>query len=280
MPLLERYVCIFSIASPKNVKPTLWMTVNVKLTLLRYSSWPPAISTRGYLCIASPQNMSSWILSNVCRLFCVVVLVVVTVSCCCCPSVIVHPQLQMNNNNITLVKITTHNSNRKINLHKLFNLFCSDCSCCYCVILFFLILSIYSYRFTITHEQQQQHEKGTMTRTTQTNLQKLPSVQKLISAIHIPMYDLPVQQLNMKWSIKCEADLRYCTWPPDASTGGMSASYSIASHSKCQGNLMNDCKCKAWPHIGLLLTTRCLYWGYIYIASPQNRSFFNTEQCI
>ena len=41
-------------------------------------------------------DMSSWTLSNLCRLLCVVV---VTVSCCCCSSfVIVDPQLQMNKN--------------------------------------------------------------------------------------------------------------------------------------------------------------------------------------
>ena len=72
---------------------------------LYLASWPYVVlllTTRylywgvGHICIVSPQNMSSWTLSNSCRLLCAVV---VTVSCCCCcSSVIVHPQLQMNNN--------------------------------------------------------------------------------------------------------------------------------------------------------------------------------------
>ena len=54
----------------------------------------------------------------------------------------------------------------------------------------------------MTDEQQQQHETvtattTTTTTTTQSNLHKLLSVQELISPI--PMYDLPLQQLNMKW---------------------------------------------------------------------------------
>ena len=53
---------------------------------------------RGKSCIGIGY-VTSWTLSNLCRLLCVVV----TVSfCCCSPSVIVDPQLQMNNtNNIT-----------------------------------------------------------------------------------------------------------------------------------------------------------------------------------
>ena len=62
---------------------------------------------------------------------------------------------------------------------------------------------------TITDEQQQ-HEMVTTTTTEQSllwllqcllrseNLHKLLSVQELISPIHILMYDLPLQQLNMK----------------------------------------------------------------------------------
>ena len=48
----------------------------------------------------------------------------------------------------------------------------------------------------MTDEQQQQHETITTTTTTQSNLHKLLSVQEVISPI--PMYDLPLQQLNMK----------------------------------------------------------------------------------
>ena len=53
----------------------------------------------------------------------------------------------------------------------------------------------------MTDEKQQQHETvtaTTTTTTTQSNLHKLLSVQELISPIHIPMYDLPLQQLKMK----------------------------------------------------------------------------------
>ena len=52
---------------------------------------------------------------------------------------------------------------------------------------------------TITDEQQ---KNGTVTTTTTTTKQgngdKLLSVQELISLIHIPMYDLPLQLLNIK----------------------------------------------------------------------------------
>ena len=52
---------------------------------------------------------------------------------------------------------------------------------------------------TITDEQQQQHETVTTTTiTTQCNGDKLLSVQELISVIHTPMYDLPLQLLNMQ----------------------------------------------------------------------------------
>ena len=50
----------------------------------------------------------------------------------------------------------------------------------------------------MTDEQQQQHETVTATTTTQSNLHKLLSVEELISPIHIPMYVLPLQQLNTK----------------------------------------------------------------------------------
>ena len=39
------------------------------------------------------------------------------------------------------------------------------------------------------------------------NLHKLLSVQELISPIHIQMYDLRLQQLNMKWAKKHKAEL-------------------------------------------------------------------------
>ena len=55
---------------------------------------------------------------------------------------------------------------------------------------------IYSYGSTITDEQQ--HETVTATTTTQSNLHKLLSVQELLSPIYIPIYDLPLQQLNTK----------------------------------------------------------------------------------
>ena len=61
---------------------------------------------------------------------------------------------------------------------------------------------------TITDAQQQPHETVTTTTTTtrQSNLHKLLSIQELISPMHIPMCDLPLQQLNMKWANKCKAD--------------------------------------------------------------------------
>ena len=83
---------------------------------------------------------------------------------------------------------------KKINLHKLFNLFVLIYSCCYCVIL--LLLLFCSCGFTITDAEQQQ--ETVTTTTTQSNLHKLFSVQELISPIHIPMYDVPLQQQNMK----------------------------------------------------------------------------------
>ena len=53
----------------------------------------------------------------------------------------------------------------------------------------------------MTDEQQQQHETvtaATTTTPTWSNLHKLLSVQELISPIHIPMYDIPLQHLNTK----------------------------------------------------------------------------------
>ena len=60
---------------------------------------------RGKSCIGI-GDITSWTLSNLCRLLCVVlVVVVVTVSLCCSSSpVIVDPQLQMNNNNIKITQ--------------------------------------------------------------------------------------------------------------------------------------------------------------------------------
>ena len=93
---------------------------------------------------------------------------------------------------------TTRATERSIYLNC--SIFLFNYSCCYCVILLFLFLFICSCGFTITHEEKQQHETVTTTRTTQTNLHKLLNVEELISAIHIPMYDLSLQQLNMKMS--------------------------------------------------------------------------------
>ena len=67
-----------------------------------------------------------------------------------------------------------------------------------------LFLFICNCGSTITDEEQQQHETVT---TTQSNLHKLLIVQELISPIHIPMYDLALQQLNMKWANTCKAEL-------------------------------------------------------------------------
>ena len=46
----------------------------------------------------------------------------------------------------------------------------------------------------MTDEAQQQQQQKQQHR----NLHKLLKFQKLISPIHFPMYDLPLQQLNMK----------------------------------------------------------------------------------
>ena len=166
-----------------------------------------------YVCIASPQHISSWTLNNLCRLLCVVV---VTVSCCsCCSSVIVY----IHNYRSTTTKLHNNNNsnnNKKFNLHKLFNL-CSDYFCCYHVILLFLFLFIENDRWTTT------------TKTTQSILHKLLFLQEFTSPIHIPMYDLPLQQLNMKWTNIYKADLmKYCSWPPDTSTKVYICIFSIA----------------------------------------------------
>ena len=105
-------------------------------------------------------------------------------------------KLHSNNNN------NNNNTNKKINLQKIVWSFCSKYLCCYCVILLLLFLFICSCGSTITDEEQQQHETVTTTTTTQSNIHKLLSVQELISPIHIPMYDLPLQQLKMKWANK------------------------------------------------------------------------------
>ena len=49
-------------------------------------------------------------------------------------------------------------------------------------------------------DEQQQHSTTTTTTTTtkQNSLHKLLNKQELLSHIHIPMYDLPLQQLNME----------------------------------------------------------------------------------
>ena len=61
-----------------------------------------------------------------------------------------------------------------------------------------LLLFICHCASSITDEQQQNYTVTTTTTTKQSNLHKLLNVQELISPIHIPMYDLPLQQLNMK----------------------------------------------------------------------------------
>ena len=133
-----------------------------------------------YICIASPQNMSSWRLSNACRLLCVVV---------------VHLSLCIHNSWWTITKLHSNNNNSS-NKRTIY----INCS----IFLFWLfvlllcnfvvvVLFICSCGSTITDEEQQQNETVTTTTTTQSNLHKLLSVQELISPIHIPMYDLPLQ---------------------------------------------------------------------------------------
>ena len=62
----------------------------------------------------------------------------------------------------------------------------------------FHIVVVVHLSSTITEEEQQNYTVTTTATTTQSNLHKLLSVQEIISPIHIPMYDLPQQQLNMK----------------------------------------------------------------------------------
>ena len=149
---------------------------------------------------------------------------------------VVHLSLYTHNYRWTTTKLHNNNnsnSNKKFNLHKLFNL-CSDYFCCYHVILLFLFLFIENDRWTTT------------TKTTQSILHKLLFLQEFTSPIHIPMYDLPLQQLNMKWTNIYKTDLmKYCSWPPDASTRGVHLHLLNCISSKCQANLMHDCKYQA-----------------------------------
>ena len=115
--------------------------------------------------------------------------------------------------------------------------FCSDYSC-YCVILL-LFLFICSCGSTIT-DAEQQHETVTTTTTTQSNLHKLLSVQEFLSPIHIPMYDLPLQQLNMKWANTCSTALGH-----QMPLLGVHLHLLNCISSKCQADLMHDCKCQA-----------------------------------
>ena len=89
----------------------------------------------------------------------------------------------------------------------------------------------------MTDQKQQQHETVTATTTTtpQSNLHKLPSVQELISPIHIAKYGLcPQRPLlgdtsdcplhSLLPALICHDDLMwYFSWPPDASTVGTTA---------------------------------------------------------
>ena len=82
----------------------------------------------------------------------------------CNDVVVVHLLLCINNYKWTTTKLHSNNnknknntSNKKINLHKLFQSFCSDYSYCYCVIL--LLLFICSCGSTITDEQHETDEQ-------------------------------------------------------------------------------------------------------------------------
>ena len=127
------YVCIFSIASPQNVKPTLWMSVNVKLTLHRPPLWLPDVSTGGtsalhLLKIWALKYRVMYVECSVLLLFFLLLIWLfflfffLTVSCCCCcSSVIVASSITEGQQQI--LHSNNKNSNREINLHKLFNLF-------------------------------------------------------------------------------------------------------------------------------------------------------------
>ena len=96
---------------------------------------------------------------------------------------------------------------------------------------------------TITDEQQQQNETVTKTTTKQINLHKLFSVQELISHINIPIYNLPLPELNMKWAKEWKVNL---TWHSTALDhlmpllGGTSDCPlpSQLHSSECQADLM------------------------------------------
>ena len=105
-----------------------------------------------------------------------------------------------------------------------------------CILLF--LLFICHCASTITDAEQQQHE--TTTTTTESNLYKLLCVQELISPIHIPMYDLPLQQLNMKWANKCSTALGH-----QMPLLGVCLHLLNCTSSKCQADLVQDCKYQA-----------------------------------
>ena len=118
-----------------------------------------------------------------------------------------------------------------------------------------------------------------MTRTTQSNLHKLLSVQELISAIHIPMYDLPLQQLNMKWANKCQTDLMYCTWSPDASMERYVCILSIASLQNVKPTLLMTVNVKL-PLYSIPLDHQMSLLGVHLHCISSNYELLNIEECI
>ena len=109
--------------------------------------------------------------------------------------------------------------------------FCSLCFCCYCVVLVLMFICHSASTITVEQQQQQQQQQ-------QSNLDKLLNVQELISPIHIPMYDLPLQQLNMKWTNTYSTALGHQMLPL-----GVCLHLLNCISSKCQADLMHDCKC-------------------------------------
>ena len=107
--------------------------------------------------------------------------------------------------------------------------------------LLLLFLFICSSGFTITDAEQQHDTVTTTTLTTQSNLHKLPSVQELISPIDIPIYDLPLQQLNMKWANTCCTPLGH-----QMPLLGVCLHLLNCISSKCQADLMHDYKCQGY----------------------------------
>ena len=113
------YICIFPIASPQTIKLTLCMTVNVMLTLYNTAlhHQMPLLGVHLH-CILSKyellNNEQCMLIALCCGCYCFMLLLFI----CHCASTITDEQQQ----NYTVTTPTTI-ATKKINLHKLLNLF-------------------------------------------------------------------------------------------------------------------------------------------------------------